>query len=281
MSSKLAWDAVAVEYERRVQPLTASFAPALLEEVGPLSGKRLLDVAAGSGAVALLAASQGATVVASDVSPRMLELLQREADTKFRHDSSAGEGQTGAIEQTVVSDGESLPSVLEARFDVACSSFGLIFFDHPERGLSELCRTLRPGGIVAISAWGAPRETQAFRVLPDAAARVLPAQQSDAAKPKRIDGTPPALRAFFEAGGLRDVRIAGPITRMLQVASATDYWDRFALGAPGTQKLLASLALDERDALRAEVLRELHDKFGDGPVALPVNAYFAIGRTPC
>ena len=50
-----AWDAVAEEYVERVEPFTSSFAGALLDLAGPLDGKRLLDVAAGSGAVSVLA----------------------------------------------------------------------------------------------------------------------------------------------------------------------------------------------------------------------------------
>jgi hypothetical protein len=50
-----AWDAVAEEYVERVEPFTSSFAGALLDLAAPLDGKRLLDVAAGSGAVSVLA----------------------------------------------------------------------------------------------------------------------------------------------------------------------------------------------------------------------------------
>ena len=72
-----AWDAVAEEYANRVEPFTSSFSAALLDLAGSdLEGKRLLDVAAGSGAVCVLAAiDMGAHVTATDVSEVMLNQL--------------------------------------------------------------------------------------------------------------------------------------------------------------------------------------------------------------
>eukprot|EP00966_Prymnesium_polylepis_P115614 2672723-Prymnesium_polylepis.1 len=71
-----AWDECADDYSKRVSPFTSSFAPTLLDLAGPLDGGvRLLDVAAGDGAVALEAAARGASASATDVSPRLLELL--------------------------------------------------------------------------------------------------------------------------------------------------------------------------------------------------------------
>ena len=123
------WDDVAEAYERLVQPFTASFAPAVLEQIAPLSGLRVLDVAAGTGAVALLAASKGAAcVVATDVSPGMLEVLEKRVE--------------GSVVSTLVSAGESLPHSLDSRFDVAISSFGLIFFEDVGAGLAGMARAL-------------------------------------------------------------------------------------------------------------------------------------------
>ena len=67
--------AAAMAYERMVEPLTGSFAPALLDAsgLGPIAGLDVLDAACGSGAVTLCAESQGAIVTACDLSAAMVD----------------------------------------------------------------------------------------------------------------------------------------------------------------------------------------------------------------
>jgi len=74
-----AWDEVAAAYERLVQPFTATFAPPLLDAIGLVAESvRLLDVAAGTGAVVHEALRRGAlSVTATDISPAMLDQLLR------------------------------------------------------------------------------------------------------------------------------------------------------------------------------------------------------------
>ena len=95
---------------------------------------------------------------------------------------------------------------------------------------------------------------------------------------RRADGSPSGLRALFAAAGAGDVQVHGPVTRTLRVASAAAYWDRFALGAPGTRALLDKLAPDTAAALKRRVIESLEERFGDGEVALECSAYFASGR---
>ena len=281
------WDDVAEAYERLVQPFTASFAPALLEHLAPLSGQRVLDVAAGAGAVALLAAAKGAAcVVATDVSPRMLELLEKAAakgatsvlatDESPRMLELPEEGQGGSAVTTLVAAGESLPHSLDSRFDVAISSFGLIFFEDVSAGLAGMARALRPGGTLVLSAWGSPEETEAFGIFPKVLRRVVPSAQ---AKPRRIVGSPDALRSLLEGAGLCEVRVSGPVTRTLTVASPLAYYERFVLGGPDKKRLLSNVNESERVAVKAAVVDELARRFGNGPVSLPASAYIAVART--
>ena len=91
---------------------------------------RLLDVAAGTGVVALEAARRGAEVLATDFAPGMVEVMRR----RF-----AAEGLDARAE---VMDGQAL-SLHDQSFDMGTSTFGLMFFSDPLAGLRELRRVLR------------------------------------------------------------------------------------------------------------------------------------------
>ena len=79
---------------------------------------------------------------------------------------------------------------------------------------------------------------------------------------------------------LRDVRVSGPVTRTLTVASPLAYYERFAFGGPDKKRLLANLDESERVAVKEAVVDELTRRFGNGPVSLPASAYIAVARTP-
>ena len=131
-----AWDAVAGEYASRIEPFTSSFAAALLDLAGELDGKQVLDVASGSGAVSVLAAIDlGAHVTATDFSERMLDCLNARPSVRF-------ERSAGLVRlDTVLADGQALPAEWSGVFDVAASSFGVIFFDDPAAGVHERTST--------------------------------------------------------------------------------------------------------------------------------------------
>ena len=66
------WDTAAQHYEKTAHPFTARYAEAALSRVDLRPGARVLDVAAGTGALALAAAQAGAQVLATDFSPGMV-----------------------------------------------------------------------------------------------------------------------------------------------------------------------------------------------------------------
>jgi ubiquinone/menaquinone biosynthesis C-methylase UbiE len=125
------------DYERVAERLMP-YAQELAEAIGVAPGMSVLDVAAGNGNFAIAAARLGAVVVASDLTPRMVELGQAR---------SAAEG----LELVwIEADAEQLPFESE-RFDLAASVFGAMFAPRPERVAAELFRVVKPGGIVAMA----------------------------------------------------------------------------------------------------------------------------------
>jgi ubiquinone/menaquinone biosynthesis C-methylase UbiE len=77
--TRVAWDKIAAGYDEFVTPTHFGLGAEVLRRAGLRPGMRLLDVAAGSGAVSLSAARLGANVTSVDISPVMVERLKARA----------------------------------------------------------------------------------------------------------------------------------------------------------------------------------------------------------
>lgn len=126
-------------------PIAESYAPAAAEFIERLAlapGEAVLDVACGTGNLAIPAARAGARVTGVDIAPNLIAEAQREAER-------AGVAGGVAFE---VGDAESLPYA-DDRFDTTVTMFGAMFAYRPERVAAELLRVTRPGGRVAMANW--------------------------------------------------------------------------------------------------------------------------------
>src|SRR3954451_1234417 len=126
------------------EPIAELLLPAardLIDACATSAGQEVLDVGAGTGNLAVLAAEEGASVVACDLTPEMVE--------KGRARSEADDVDI----EWLVADAEDLPFEDE-RFDCAASVMGAIFAPQPEVMIKELFRVVRPGNTVGLTAWG-------------------------------------------------------------------------------------------------------------------------------
>ena len=112
----------------------------LAEAVGAGSGRELLDVATGSGNVAIAAARAGASVTGLDLTPELLEVARRRAS------------EAGLDIRFVEGDAEELPFA-DGSFDLVTSCFGAMFAPRHERAVAELVRVARPGATIGVTAW--------------------------------------------------------------------------------------------------------------------------------
>ena len=112
----------------------------LCEAVDLRSTDRVLDVAAGNGNASLAAARRYADVTATDYVPELLAQAQRRA------------AADGLPLLTQVADAEDLPFT-EGTFDVALSTYGVMFAPDQERAARELVRVVRPGGRIGLANW--------------------------------------------------------------------------------------------------------------------------------
>ena len=110
----------------------------LVASLAPTTDERVLDIAAGSGNASVPAARTGAHVVASDLTPELLDIGRAE------HPDAGIDWQ--------VADAEALPWP-DASYDVVMSVVGVMFAPHHQLAADELLRVLRPGGRLGVISW--------------------------------------------------------------------------------------------------------------------------------
>lgn len=103
-------------------------------------GMNVLDVACGTGNLAIPAAKTGATVTGVDIAPNLVEQARENAKA------------AGVNARFDEGDAEALPYE-DASFDAVVTMFGAMFAPRPELVASELKRVCRPGGTIAMANW--------------------------------------------------------------------------------------------------------------------------------
>jgi SAM-dependent methyltransferase len=119
----------------------------LVARLAPRPGERWLDLATGTGAVALRAARAGAAVTAQDLAPALLETAGQLARAE------------GLEVQFDVGDAERLPYA-NASFDVLSSAHGIVFAADHAAVARQLARVCRPGGRLGLTYWRPNPELQ-------------------------------------------------------------------------------------------------------------------------
>ena len=123
--------------------IAKSIAEGAEEFVGRLDlkpGMKVLDVATGTGNLAIPAAKTGADVTGIDIAPNLIEQSIARA---------AAEGVDAKFD---VGDAESMPYE-DGRFDVVMTMFGAMFAPRPDVTASELKRVCKSGGLIAMANW--------------------------------------------------------------------------------------------------------------------------------
>ena len=136
---KATW--MAGDYDRFSRLMERS-AVELLDRVGVRPGATLLDVACGSGQLALIAARRGAKVTGVDIATNSVAAARNRAQAEGL-DAKFDEG-----------DAEDLPYA-DASFDVVASLYGAMFAPRPELVAREMLRVCRPGGTIVMGNWTA------------------------------------------------------------------------------------------------------------------------------
>lgn len=227
------------------------------------AGDEVLDVACGTGNLAIPAAERGAKVTGIDITPKLIEVARAEAEA------------AGLTIDFREGDAEAL-DFPDDSFDKVVSVFGMIFAPQHEIAAHEMERTCRPGGVVALTAWTPEgMNGKLFEVI----GRHMPKPPEGMKTP--VDwGTEDHVRENFSDG------VEWTFSRenaMFEAPSAEDF---FALNEAKLSPLvLARAALEPQgkyDAMRADLL-EHYNAFNtadDGSFVGPGEYLLAVGRLP-
>ena len=209
-----------------LQAFTTIPAGRLVEHAGIRAGMRVLDVACGTGVVAVTAARMGARVTGLDLTPELLQHARANAQL------------AGVKIDWHEGDVEELPFEAET-FDVVVSQYGHMFAPRPDVATREMLRVLERGGTIAFSTW--PPEVfigRMFRLV----SQYLPAPPPGVSPPPQW-GDPAIVRERLGTA-VRDIlfdrdrisapalsvahyrdlteRTAGPVLKLVESLSASD-----------------------------------------------------------
>lgn len=198
----------------------------LVAFAGVRAGQKVLDVACGTGVVAITAARAGARVTGLDLTPELIERARYNAQL------------AGMVVEWHEGDVEKLPFA-DGTFDVVVSQFGHIFAPRPAVAIAEMLRVLKPGGTIAFSTW--PPESMTGRMF-SLVAEYLPPPPQGVAPPAQW-GEEKIIRERLGAA-VRDIALrkgmmvspalspqhyrtlsekaAGPMIKLTESLSATD-----------------------------------------------------------
>jgi len=236
------WDKAVEHYEafwrRQLQPAQ----DCLLRTADLKPGERVADIACGTGLVTLPAAeavgADGA-IVATDISQKMVDDLQRRAGERGLHHVSAERMDAEALKLD------------DASFDAALDALGLMYVPDPVQALREMHRVLKPGGRAVTAVWGARAACGWAEIFPIVDRRV----ESEVCPMFFQLGTRNAVEIGFREAGFQAI-VSERLSVTLQYESDED-----ALGAAfaGGPVALAYSRFDDavRDGAHAEYLASI------------------------
>ena len=213
--------------------------------------ERVLDVAAGNGNATLAAARRGCLVTSTDY---VSSLLERGAER-------ARAERLDVTFQTA--DAEALPFA-DASFDVAVSTFGVMFAPDHAKSAAELARVVRPGGRIGLANWTPDSLIgRMFKVLGRYVAPPAGVQ------PPSLWGTEAHLRTLF--GDAAAAVQATPRHFAFRYRSAAHFIEVFRTWYGPVNKAFAAQTPEKADALASE-MSELLDglnRAGRGSLVVP------------
>lgn len=241
------WATRTASFARDGAPKTQHFAAALVDLVSPQPGAHVLDIATGTGVVAIEAARRvgpNGSVIASDYVAEW---------EPYVADSAIAAGVANVTFEVMSAEALALP---DATFDAVLCQFGLMFVPDKLLALREMHRVLKPGGTLGLAVWSVAERVGIFTVAGIIGAALPPTPGPPPASPLSL-GEPGLIERLVTEAGFNNV-VAQPFTLSFDVPSAEAEWERWTsdLTNPMTARV-QELPAEERDALRQRVIAAL------------------------
>ena len=251
--------APAEHYDRFMGRYAPTLAVALADatEIGP--GMRVLDVGCGPGGLTseLVARAGAERIAAIDPAAQFAEACRE------RHPGA--DVRVGPAEQLPWDDDT---------FDAALAQLVVAFMADPDRGVAEMARVTRPGGVVAACMWdlhdGGMTMLHTFW---SAVREIVPTAGGEAMRAGTRKGD---IAERLRRAGLEDVR-DGALTARAEDASFDDFWEPFTYAVGPSGQYLRSLDPEQQATVREGCRSALPS---GGPFGLDARAWYARGRVP-
>jgi SAM-dependent methyltransferase len=238
MSNTIRFDNGAA-YERYMGRWSQLVGEEFLRWLAPAKGARWLDVGCGNGAFTELVAAHCAPAQIIGVDPSAAQLAFARARPALH---------TARFEQ---GDAMALP-LPDDSVDIAVMPLVLFFVPAPARGVAEMARVVRPGGMVAAYSWHMDGGGFPYAVLRTELERLgLRTPEAPSNEVSRED----VARRLWEAAGLRHIETR-PITVQRTFASLQDYWDTL-IGGPSVGATMRALSARDAAVLRQRLSERL------------------------
>jgi SAM-dependent methyltransferase len=261
MQQPATWDAVAAGYAEETHRLTL-FADEAITMAGLAPSARVLDVAAGSGALTVRVAPAVASVLAVDFSPGMIEQLQERARREGAKNVEAR-----------VMDAQRL-ELEDASFDAAFCLFAFMFFPDRAKVFADLRRVLRDGGCAVIATWAPIARRPLMKVAFDALAEAMP----ELPVPQKGDlQAPSECVAEMSAAGFRDVT-ARTVTANVHFDSPEHYFSLTERANAPLTMMRKRLGEQAWTDVRARILTALAKSIPAAGADLTAEAILTFGR---
>ena len=199
------------------------------------AGSRVLDVACGTGNLAVIAARRGCIVSGIDIARNLIAQARvRAAGEDLRIDFKEGDAEALAFD--------------DGQFDLVVSMFGVMFAPRPDLVAAELLRVTKPGGQVALANWTPEGFLgKMFKVFKTH----LPSGPAGVPSPMSW-GDEPTVRSRLQAFG--DVRLVRRIALMRYPFPPAETVEFFRQYYGPTQRAFASLDVSVQAALRRDLV---------------------------
>ena len=226
-------------YERMMGVWTRIAGKVFLEWLAPDAGLKWIDIGCGNGAFTELIVDECAPASVDGIDPSAGQLAFARTRPAAR------------VAQFHLGDAQALPFEA-ARFDAAVMALVIFFVPDPVRGVAEMVRVTRPGGLVAAYAWdildgGFPLEP-IYAVM---RVQALPIAHPPSAEASRLE----AMRGLWRGAGLEAIETR-EITVQRTFASFEDFWTTALLSA-GLRTTLEKTAPAVVDQLKQAVRAKL------------------------